>query len=358
MNKTRQIILWVVAALIIIVGLAAVSVWTITFHPPWEQAETVRCEAETPTLQPGQRLKVLTYNVQYMAGKNYFFFYEGGSDERPSAGDIGRTFDEIAGIIGEEEPDVVLLQELDDESKRTDYQDQLARLLELLPDDYRCHVSAYYWQADFVPHPQIWGPIGHKLSIVSRYRIDQATRYQLPLASTDPLTRQFSPKRAILEAQLPVSGASDFFILTTHLEVSNRGAEVMQRQTSRVAEQLAGLSRAGSSWLIGGDFNLLPPGQFSRLREDQRSSFRPETELRVLFENYRSLPDPADLNGSDEAQGFTFLPNDPGLQAPDRTLDYFFFSDDLAVISGYIRDDERALTASDHLPVIVEITLP
>jgi hypothetical protein len=92
MNKTRQIILWVVAALIIIVGLAAVSVWTITFHPPWEQAETVRCEAETPTLQPGQRLKVLTYNVQYMAGKNYFFFYEGGSDERPSAGDIGRTF--------------------------------------------------------------------------------------------------------------------------------------------------------------------------------------------------------------------------------------------------------------------------
>ena len=132
----------------------------------------------------------------------------------------------------------------------------------------------------------------------------------------------------------------------------------MQRQTSRVAEHLASLSRAGRSWLIGGDFNLLPPGQFTRLREDQRSSFRPETELRVLFENHRSLPGPADLNGSDETPWFTFFPNDPSIQAPDRTLDYFFFSDDLAAINGYVRNDERALAASDHLPVIAEITLP
>ena len=33
-----------------------------------------------PTLLPGQRIKVVTFNVQFLAGTGYHFFYDGGPD--------------------------------------------------------------------------------------------------------------------------------------------------------------------------------------------------------------------------------------------------------------------------------------
>ena len=59
----------------------------------------------------------------------------------------------------EENADIILLQEVDEDSKRTYYKDQLAELLELLPEAYTSHTSAIYWYATFVPHPEMMGSI-------------------------------------------------------------------------------------------------------------------------------------------------------------------------------------------------------
>ena len=361
MRKIKKYAAWSLAGLVIIAGLLGVLVWAITFHPAEIQHEMVICPTDTPVLQAGQALKVLTYNVQYMAGKNYVFFYDlpdnAGPDERPTAADIDQTLREVARIILAENPDVVLLQEVDDGSARTDYEDQLVRLLALLPEAYKCHASAFYWQATFVPHPRIRGAIGQKLAIIAKYQIDAASRYQLPVAAADPLTRQFSPKQAILEARLPVENRPDLVLLTTHLEVSKQGAAVMQQQVAAVSEQLAALDQAGYAWLIGGDFNLLPPGQFDRLQADQKGNFRAETELKPLFDRYNVIPGLADINGEQGPHWYTMFVNDPRTTQPDRTLDYIFFADRLTLIDGYVRQHDT-LRISDHLPLIVQFALP
>ena len=356
MQRTKRVLIRILISVIVIVGGLIALVWAITFHPPAVQTERISCTDSPPILQPEQSLKVLTYNAQYMAGKNHFFWYEGGDDERPSPEDITKTIGEVARIIREENPDIVLLQEVDDGSKRTDYEDQLARLLSLLSEDYQCHTSAFYWKAAFVPHPRVMGAIGHKLSIISKYRLEQATRYQLPLTPGNLLTRQFNPKRAILEVRLPVEGDEDFIVLTTHLEVANRGAEVMQNQVAAVNDRLETLSRTGNPWLIGGDFNLLPPGQFDKLRADQQINFRPETELQLLFDKYQALPNLVDTRGDEAQQWLTFFHNDPSITEPDRTLDYIFAADNIELINGYVRQSDT-LTISDHLPVIAEFTI-
>lgn len=361
MPKAMKYAGWGLAGLAGLGILLGLLVWAITFHPAPSQAAAVVCPEEAPLLQPGQRLKALTYNVQFMAGKNYVFFYDlphdAGPDERPAAVDIEQTLREVARLIRAEDPDVVLLQEVDDGSTRTDAEDQLARLLTLLPPAYRCHTAAFYWKAAFVPHPRIRGAIGQKLAIISKYRIEEATRYSLPQTPADPLTRQFSPKQAILEARLPVENDQDFMLLTTHLEVANRGAEIMQNQVAAVDQRLAALDQEGYVWLIGGDFNLLPPGQFEQLQASQQGDYRSETELKPLFERYQVIPGLEEVKGEQASQWYTRFVNDPSVGKPDRTLDYFFFAEGLTLVEGYVRQHDT-LNVSDHLPVIAEFELP
>jgi endonuclease/exonuclease/phosphatase family metal-dependent hydrolase len=171
------------------------------------------------------------------------------------------------------------------------------------------------------------------------------------------VTQQFSPKRAILEARLPVENDQDFMLLTTHLEVANRGAEVMQKQVAAVDARLSSLEEAGSTWVIGGDFNLLPPGQFDRLAASQQPGFRAETELQPLFDQYNVIPNAADINSLNGPDWYTMFTNDPATTGPDRTLDYIFFADTMTLVNGYVRQADT-LAISDHLPLVAEFKLP
>ena len=361
MNKLLKVFRSIFIGLAILVVAFLILIWAITFHPSDTKEVSVVCDKDAPILQSGDAIKSLTYNVQYMAGKNYVFYYDlpndAGPDERPSAEDITATLEEVARIIEDENPDFILLQEVDDGSKRTDNEDQLARLLVLLPDEYKCHASAFYWKAGFVPHPRIMGAIGHKISIISKYRIETAVRYQLPIHSSDPLTQQFSPKRAILETRLPVEDGDDFILLTTHLEVANRGPEIKQQEIAKINEVLKSIDQAGNPWLLGGDFNLLPPGGYEFLWDGQQNNFREVSEIGPLFDSYNVFPSLEEVTGDNPENWFTMFINDPSVPELDRTVDYFFYSDNLILTKAHVRNNDT-LTISDHLPVIAEFTLP
>ncbi|MBF0107411.1 MAG: endonuclease/exonuclease/phosphatase family protein, partial [Deltaproteobacteria bacterium] len=155
----------VVVFLIFIIGFV-LAFWFLTYHPKDIEKENTYCDplAPTPSLSAGRDLKILSWNVQYMAGKKNVFFYDkpdgSGPDTRPEARDILATLKEVVRIINAETPDIVLFQELDDGAKRTDYANQLELLLSKIGKDYPCYTSSYYWKAAFVPHPKIMGPVG------------------------------------------------------------------------------------------------------------------------------------------------------------------------------------------------------
>jgi len=333
-----------------------------TFHPADEEPSAVTCSPNAPTLRPGQTVKILTWNVQFMAGKNHVFFFDvrdgSGPDERPSAEDVERTLDEVARVIREEDPDVVLLQEVDDGAKRTDYRDQLALLMRRLGKEYPCHCSAFYWKAWYVPHPRIRGAVGMKLSVLSKFKMKGATRHQLPRKPEDVVTRQFSLQRAVLEVHMPVSGSRDFVVLNTHLDAFAQGTDTMEQQVTQVTVILDGLTREGTQWVIGGDFNLLPPGQaYASLPKEQQAYYNERTESTPLFEAYQAVPSREETNGLDLAYWFTHFSNDPAVKAPDRTIDYLFMPRSLALIEHHVRQHDT-LRISDHFPVVAIVRIP
>jgi len=354
--KTRIIraICWSVLA----AGLLALGgvclVWELTYHPAAVEEVPVVNRPDAPLLSRKAAFSVLDWNVQYMAGKNYVFFYDlldgSGPDVRPSRADIEATTQEVARVIREKRPDFILIQELDDGAKRTDGENQLEKLLRLLPPEYGSHATAWYWKAAFVPHPKILGRVGMKLAVVSRYRLGRARRIQLPLMPDLWLVQQFNFKRAVLEVTVPLEEGGELAVLTTHLDAFAQGTDTMERQVDRVIDVLEEHARAQRPFVLGGDFNLLPDAAaYERLDAPQRAYFKPQTELSRLRARFSSIPEPGDTQGPDFSRWYTHFPNDPRVSGPDRTIDYLFFAG--------LQVEEKAVLqkglerVSDHFPL-------
>jgi len=343
---------------ICIFAIAAVGIYSITFHPKPLEAASLVCPSTTPQLSSGQTIKVLNYNVQYFAGKDYIFYYdvenEAGPDTRPSPQAIVDTAESISALILDADPDILLLQEVHEGAKATDFQNQTDLLLSQLNNKYPCYSETFYWKADFVPHPSIMGSVGMKLVTLSKYKIESAQRQQLSLMPTDPVTQAFNLKRAILTSEFPVEGGQKFIAMNTHLDAFSQGMNTMELQVDEVHSLL---SSTQHPWVIGGDFNLLPPGQYSSLDSSQQIWYNPISEISPLTSRYLSVPSMKNVSGDDKALWFTHFPNDPQVSGPDRTIDYIFYDSSVDLISGDVIQGE-VIKLSDHLPVTATIRLP
>ncbi|PNG44566.1 hypothetical protein PS619_02227 [Pseudomonas fluorescens] len=351
----RYTLLLAVLALVLIGAL----MFSLTWRPDARETLPVSCTGKPPTLVPGQALKVMTWNVQYLAGKRYVFWNDlaQGNDEAPTLEDMAFSLDEVTRVIRDEQPDVVLLQELDDGAKASDYQDQLKLLQERVADLYPCSASAFDWKAEFVPDAHVFGSVGRQLATLSRYRIEHAERLQLPVASANFISRQFQPKDALLATKLPLSDGGQLTVFNTHLERARQPDDTLQAQVSAVAKVLDKYESQGLPWLIGGDFNLLPLGQYRRLPAEQRTPYSADSELHLLWDKYPMIPTNNEAGGIDRSRWLTHYPNDPGLNGPDRTVDYLFYSPKIKRVEAMVRQDDT-LRISDHLPVIARFLLP
>lgn len=331
------------------------------YQPAEIEEMDIYCEQEMPILSPKKSIKILSWNVQYMAGKNYVFFYDkldgSGKDARPSSTDIAITFDEVARIIKDENPDIILLQELDEGSKRTDYENQVKILKDKISKEYGCYTSAFYHKSTFVPHPMILGSVGLKMATYSKFKITKSIRHQLEKIPTNIIMQQFNLKRAVLEVHFPVEGEKKPFIaFNTHLDAFAQGYDTMEKQVKEVKELLDEKTKKDIPWIIGGDFNLLPPGRsYSRMEDSEKAYYQEKTELAKIFNDYKGIPAIKNVESNDYAKWFTHIPNGRS-DKPDRTIDYVFYSNNIQMGNYYVRQKDT-FRISDHLPIIANINI-
>ncbi|MDH5720084.1 MAG: endonuclease/exonuclease/phosphatase family protein [Spirochaetia bacterium] len=357
MRKIFKIILF---SLLSLFAFLFILVRVTTYHPNDVEKMQVFCGENAPIIEKNKKLKVLSWNIQFLAGKNYIFFFDekdnAGPHEMPLKKDIESTLKEVARVIKNENPDIILLQEVDENAKRTYYEDQLKRILELLPQ-YKCHSSALYWQASYVPHPRINGRVGMKLSVISKYKIKNAIRHQLVKMPADFVSSNFQLKRAVLQTNFEVKDSNDFIVFNTHFDAFAQGSNTMERQVEQTKKLLMKTSKENKPWLIGGDFNLLATkSAYERLQESQKFLYKPESELKGFFDNFNSAPSLQEIEGKDYQKWYTHFPNDSDATKPDRTIDYIFYSKEIKSLNHHVRQHD-ALKISDHFPVIMEFQL-
>lgn len=339
----------------IAVAIALFFFWGTMWPQAVEPVAVLKRGEPAPSDRPG--LRIMTWNVQFFAGREPVFFYDepsGGSPKanaRPEA--VALNIQEAAKLIQAQDPDVIFLQEVDDGAGRTQRQNQAEKLMELLPaDKWPWIAEAFYWKALFVPHPKIMAPVGMKLVTLSRLPLERiAQRRRLPEMPDSWLRSRFQLKRCMLECRVVDGPWRGVTLINTHLDAFAQGNDTMDRQVAVVRTRLEELEAKGQPWVIAGDFNLIVPGARELLSETHQAAYRADrTELQPLLEQFSVFPRP---HQAVEDMFFTHWPKDRRVPVPDRTIDYFFFSPKLQLQTARVLQKE-AWEISDHFPLIAQ----
>ena len=352
--------------------------WLRSYAPEDIEAVSFSCSTDAPAWAAREPLKVMSYNVQYMASKNYVFFYDVdiNNPERleavakanktlasqPSEEHVFWTLDKVAEVITREDPDIVLLQEMNGiDDSRTHYIDLAAELLSRLPADrYACETEASYWKAEFIFHPDVLGPVDMQLVTLSKYRMTDSVRHQLPKKERNFLVRPFNFQRALLETRIATDNGTPLAIINTHFDAWGAGTGIMKKQIAKTKELMQALDKSQIPWVLGGDLNLLPPdagSQRQRILAADTGEYDEITQIQPLYDKYRGVPALQSLRSDDAPAWYTHFPNDPTVSGPDRTIDYLFYSDQWSLDDAQVLQ-EGTLNISDHLPVIGVFSLP
>lgn len=312
--RNRSTVRWLIALAAI---LLAVSAWSVPGRGGAQEG--------------AGSLRVMTYNIKHGQGNDEC------TDATPIAGNVPAEqcavdLERTAKVIEEQEPDIAAIQEVDRFWARSGGVDQPDELLNELD-----------MQSCFAPNLE-HGPDDHATEdheygtlILSRFPIVSCENTLLPTADG-------WEKRGLLEARIDVEGIGEVAILGTHLQSNRRGEEeeAVRLRTAQVEVITERVASIDVPVVLMGDLNAEPN----------------DPELDQLFDQEASLQDTwavaGDDEGPDNPEGFTVPAAETG--DPENRIDYIFATSAFAVDRVEVVIDEETRMASDHYPVVADLT--
>lgn len=219
-----------------------------------------RSKLVPPKAQPKPaQLRVVAWNVKYGAARIPFWFDCWGDRVQMSKAEVDANMAKLYAAIDELNPDVLMTEEIEVNSRRSAYFDMVRGILENTDLNY----AAYYetWNTKYAASEGV-GRINLGNAIFSKYPITKAERIrQVDRSDLDALTAVFYIKRAVGRVEIEIRSASGaapaekVVAMVVHTEAyDNDGTKQAQ------IKQIHGLAlKETLPVVVGGDFNELPP---------------------------------------------------------------------------------------------------
>jgi len=315
-------------------------------------------------------IKVMTWNIRFGAGRTPWFGDSCGDRVILATNEVYNNLERLVRKINEVKPDIILLQEVDVESKRSGYIDQVQWILNHTYFNYGVYASM--WEAQYIPSDGL-GRINTGNAILSRWKITEAERIQLPLrGDQDAFTKYFYLRRNILKTKIDLPGVDNFYVVNTHLSAFSTD-DTKKKQVERFKAELDKLNSLGAVFVTGGDFNLLPPrldstdfcdedkcpeesfhGPNDDPKHKEGSYFTPEiTWLQEMYDTYQAAV-PLEDYLTNQSHYFTHTQDWNGFW--NRKLDYLFTNHKWIPDSDSTHQSIKDL--SDHTPVSANWEVP
>ncbi len=255
------------------------------------------------------------------------FFYDGGTRVRPDNSYFRQSCNGILEFLkAHDTVDFFLFQEVDIDSKRSYYRNEVTWLGNWLSDF--CRAFATNYDCQFVPVP-VTNPMGRVYSgmtTFSRFRIDSAARHgfdkHIPLPG-----RLFYMKRCFLTLRFFMPDGCQLVLVNIHNSAFDTSGVLRKREMEMVRNFMNNEYKQGNYLVAGGDWNANPPG------------FRPEmiltgdqikkdefTNLNEYFPGWEFASDPTASTNRNVG-----TPYEHGV-TPTTIIDFFLVSPNIEVI--------------------------
>ena len=343
-----------VAAVTLVAFLILIMVLTVTEYKPDEIEKLSVNGTGEQALQAGDSLSILTWNIGYGAlGDNADFFMDGGSmvntaDEDRVQENMTAVNEEIADL----NPDVVFLQEVDRDSKRSHHINE-QNLIREAQSGY-CDTFANNFKVCYVPYPlPMIGKVDSGILTLSKYDVTDTRRFALPCPFSYPV-RTANLKRCLMIDRIPIEGSDKELVLVNlHLEAYDNG-EGKEKQTKMLQEILQMEVDDGNYVIAGGDFNQAFSGvdtsMYPKISEDLWQPGEIDTDLfgeDLTLVTDNSAPSCRSLDqsyaGADHEKFQYYL------------IDGFIVSSNVTVES--VETQNLNFKNSDHNPILMKVTL-
>ncbi len=290
---------------------------------------------------------VMTYNIGYLSGMTNnlpvqakLTFYQSNMEK------VLKFFSEI-------NPDFIGFQEIDLNSKRSYFINQLDTVAERKEYGYSAYTVT--WAKNYVPFP-FWPPavhFGKMLSgqaVLSRFEIFENTRIVLSKPQNNPFFyNAFYLDRIIQVTKLNVNKRT-LIIINIHLEAFDQQTRESQAD---IVFDIYNMYAKDFPVLLIGDFNCVPPfaSKKTGFTDEPNLDYSLDRTMKKFFK-VSSIKEaiPYEVQIKNEAATFTY-PSDK----PTMRVDYIFYTPaSIEPINGYV--SSLPGTASDHLPVVFQFS--
>jgi endonuclease/exonuclease/phosphatase family metal-dependent hydrolase len=222
----------------------------------WDERAPVRVETEpgaaVPAPPPGGRLKVMAWNIKFGAGRIDFWFDLWGDRVQMTRAEVEGNLNGVIALINEIQPDVLLTEEIEVNSRRSAYVNMVREILARTSLAWAAYVPT--WRSRYIASEGL-GRMDLGNAIFSRFPIRFAERIpQSDRTDQDPATAAFYIHRAIGRAEFDL-GERQVAALVVHTEAYDTDG-TKARQLREIEEVLR---QERLPLVVGGDFNAIPP---------------------------------------------------------------------------------------------------
>jgi len=305
-------------------------------------------------------LNIVTWNIKFGGGRIDFFFDCYGDRVLMTEEEVMENMKAVVAKINNMNADIIFLQEIDIDAKRSAYIDQLQYILDNTDFNYGFYGSQ--WRSDYVPSDGI-GRMNSGNAIISKHELSNAERIPLSLIDEQAgIVQYFYLRRNLLKADVKI-GNKTIVAFGTHTSAySTDGTKL--KQLNEIKAEIDLVENAGKSFVLGGDFNTIPPNSvvYEDFDDDkcaegsdfESQSFKDElAAMEIFFDNYEAAITQAEYD-LDNSLYFSFTSDKDGFW--NRKLDYIFTNGDFVPNLGLVHQDVNSggmatMPLSDHAPV-------
>jgi len=202
-------------------------------------------------------LSILTWNIGYASlGKEADFFIDGGTHSRAlSRGKVVEHLGKIIDAIKNEDPDFVLLQEVDLKARRNFYVREVARIVQA-SNNFSATFSKNY-DVLWIPAPllDMMGSIKSGILTLSQFKQKEAKRISLPGSYRWPISI-FQLNRCIMVNRYDLKNSNkELVLINIHLSAFDKGGTLRKQQMEFLKNLIIGEYRKENYVVVGGDWN-------------------------------------------------------------------------------------------------------